>query len=186
MTFELVLIDIPGVTYRLVQGVVKHIIPAVSSTNAVIAAACVTEAFKLASSCCSSLNNYMVFNDIDGVYTYTYEAERKEDCIVCSPASRPKYINVIHDGIKLSEFMEILTGAEYQMKSPGVRAVIDGKNRTLYMSTVASIEESTRENLKKSLKELNLINDTKLIITDPTRPTALEMILKYTEIDDTL
>lgn len=23
------------------------------------------------------LNNYMVFNDVDGLYTYTFEAERK-------------------------------------------------------------------------------------------------------------
>ena len=145
-----------------------------------------TEAFKLASSCCSTLNNYMVFNDIDGIYTYTYEAERKEDCIVCSPASRPKYINVMHDGLKLSEFLDILTGVQYQMRSPGVLSVIHNKNRTLYMSTPASIEEITRVNLKKSLKELSLINGTKLIITDSTRPTSLELILKYSKIDDQL
>lgn len=59
-------IGILGVTYRLAQGVVKHIIPAVASTNAVIAAACALEVFKLASSCATKLDNYMVFNDTDG------------------------------------------------------------------------------------------------------------------------
>lgn len=64
-------------TYRLTQGVVKRIIPAVASTNAVIAAACASEVFKLATSACTPMNNYCVFNDIDGIYTYTYEHEKK-------------------------------------------------------------------------------------------------------------
>ncbi|KPP77942.1 NEDD8-activating enzyme E1 catalytic subunit-like, partial [Scleropages formosus] len=68
--------NITGVTYRLTQGVVKRIIPAVASTNAVIAAACASEVFKIASSTYIPLNNYLVFNDVDGLYTYTFEAER--------------------------------------------------------------------------------------------------------------
>lgn len=70
-------LGITGVTYRLTQGVVKRIIPAVASTNAVIAAACSTEVFKLATSACTPMNNYCVFNDSDGIYTYTYEQEKK-------------------------------------------------------------------------------------------------------------
>lgn len=38
-----------------------------------------------------------------------------------------------------------------QLKSPGVITQVDGKNRTLYMSTVKSLEEATKPNLKKSL-----------------------------------
>ena len=69
--------SIRGVTYRVTQGVVKRIIPAVASTNAVIAAVCATEVFKIATSAYIPLNNYLVFNDVDGLYTYTFEAERK-------------------------------------------------------------------------------------------------------------
>lgn len=178
------MLGISGVSYRLVQGVIKNIIPAVASTNAVIAAACVTEAFKLASSCCATLNNYMMFNDVDGVYTYTYEAEKKDDCIVCSPAFRPKYVDVPHDGMKLSEIIEYLSENQYQMKNPGIVAVFPEKNRTLYISNVPSIEKTTKDNLKKTLKELNLINGTKLIITDSTRPLPLEIILRFSEINN--
>lgn len=41
--------NITGVDFRLTQGVIKRIIPAVASTNAIIAGCCVLEALKLAS-----------------------------------------------------------------------------------------------------------------------------------------
>jgi hypothetical protein len=46
---------------------------------------------------------------------------------------------------KLQEFIDqLINDPSYQMKSPGVTTCIGGKNKTLYISRVASIEEATR------------------------------------------
>lgn len=170
--------NISGVTYRLVQGVVKNIIPAVSSTNAVIAAACATEVFKIATSCCMPLNNYMVFNDVDGIYTYTYAAEKKEDCLVCSQVT--KTLELSNGSAKLQELIDRLCEDPiYQMRSPGITAVINGKNRTLYLPHVASIERQTRDNLKKSLTEIGLADGSEIAVADVTNPNTVVFTLKF-------
>jgi NEDD8-activating enzyme E1 len=54
--------NIKGVTLKLTQGVVKRIIPAIAATNAIIAAACVNEVFKIATRSANYLDNYMMYN----------------------------------------------------------------------------------------------------------------------------
>uniref|UniRef100_A0A8C1GQ22 NEDD8-activating enzyme E1C n=1 Tax=Cyprinus carpio TaxID=7962 RepID=A0A8C1GQ22_CYPCA len=158
-------------------GVVKRIIPAVASTNAVIAAACATEVFKIATSAYVPLNNYMVFNDVDGLYTYTFEAERKENCSACSQV--PQDLQFLPSA-KLQEVLDYLTeNASLQMKSPAITTTLDGKNKTLYLQTVASIEERTRPNLSKTLKELGLVDGQELAVADVTTPQTVLFKLNF-------
>ncbi|XP_059475950.1 NEDD8-activating enzyme E1 catalytic subunit isoform X2 [Neocloeon triangulifer] len=167
---------ISGVDYKLVQGVVKNIIPAVASTNASIAAVCASEVFKLATSVCKPLNDYVGLNQSDGVYTFAYSNMKNEDCLVCA-----RKVNVlkIKGEAKLEELLSTLcqdNGA--RMKNPALTANINGKQTTLYLSTVPSIEKSTRPNLKKSLIELGLINGNEIIVADETTPLPVTFKLQ--------
>ncbi|XP_017566860.1 NEDD8-activating enzyme E1 catalytic subunit isoform X1 [Pygocentrus nattereri] len=170
--------NITGVTYRLTQGVVKRIIPAVASTNAVIAAACGTEVFKIASSAYGTLNNYLVFNDVDGLYTYTFEAEKKENCSACSQVPQDMHFS---PSATLQEVLNYLTDStSLQMKSPDITTTLDGRNKTLYLQTIASIEERTRPNLGRTLKELGLVDGQELAVADVTTPQTVLFKLSFT------
>lgn len=57
---------------------------------------------------------------------------------------------------------------------------LDGRNKTLYMSTVQSIEERTRPNLKLTLKELNVENGQEMNVVDQTNPNAVTIRISYT------
>uniref|UniRef100_A0A8C8FTF3 NEDD8-activating enzyme E1 catalytic subunit n=1 Tax=Oncorhynchus tshawytscha TaxID=74940 RepID=A0A8C8FTF3_ONCTS len=142
--------SITGVTYRLTQGVVKRIIPAVASTNAVIAVACSTEVFKIASSTYIPLNNYLVFNIVDGLYTYTFEAERKENCSACSQVPQDLQFP---PSAKLQEVLEYLTENTKTLK---------GKMRALYVC------------------ELGLSDGQELAVADVTTPQTVLFKLKLT------
>uniref|UniRef100_A0A8C7SW01 NEDD8-activating enzyme E1 catalytic subunit n=1 Tax=Oncorhynchus mykiss TaxID=8022 RepID=A0A8C7SW01_ONCMY len=161
--------NITGVTYRLTQGEEYH---------TVTTSACSTEVFKMASSAYIPLNNYLVFNDVDGLYTYTFEAERKENCSACSQVPQDLQFP---PSAKLQEVLEYLTeNASLQMKSPAITATLEGKNKTLYLQTVASIEERTRPNLCKTLKELGLSDGQELAVADITTPQTVLFKLKLT------
>lgn len=56
---------------------------------------------------------------------------------------------------------------------------LDGKNKTLYISTVKNIEERTRPNLKLSLQELNVQNGQELTVADQTNPNSVTIRIKY-------
>ena len=65
------------------MGVVKNIIPAIASTNALISAACVLEVVKILSGCNHVLDNYMQYTGQNSVNTVTFQSERTDTCMVC-------------------------------------------------------------------------------------------------------
>ncbi len=156
--------DIEGVTYSMTQGVVKNIIPAIASTNAIIAASCCNEAFKIASNSAPALgfpdNNYMMYSGNDSIYTYTFKHEKKDDCPVCG--NLPKDLDAdSHMTLgDLVESLAVLPGA--QLKKPSLRS----GTKTLYMQSPASLEEQTRPNLKLTLQELGLGDGDEIGVTD--------------------
>lgn len=155
---------IPGVTYSLTQGVVKNIIPAIASTNAIIAASCCNEALKLATTCAPSLGfaeNYMMYSGNDSIYTHTFAHEKKDDCPVCGDVARDIDVN---PDWTLQELLDSLSDRpEAQLKNPSIRA----QGKTLYMRSPASLEEATRHNLVERLKDLGLENGNEVSVTDP-------------------
>ncbi|KAI2796979.1 NEDD8-activating protein uba3 [Blomia tropicalis] len=150
---------IDGVSYRLTQGVVKNIIPAVASTNSVIASACATEVFKLATASAPLLHNYMVFNDSCGIYTYTYEAEQKPDCSVCSNLPQNLSVSKL---ITLQQLIALLK-ERFNMESPSITTITASGMQTLYMKSLGAALEA---NLNRTLLELNLVNGQRLLAFD--------------------
>lgn len=152
-----------------------------ASTNQCIANICATEVFKLATSCSQYLNNYVVFNQSEGIYSYVFEAEKKPDCMGCNRNATMRRSLEFKSSDKLQKVIDYLCeNIEYQMKSPALTATkMDGTgSKTLYMSSIKSIEEMTRSNLEKTLDELALVNGQEILIADLTTPQTLIFNLK--------
>ena len=72
----------------------------------------------------------------------------------------------------------LVESPKYQMKAPGLTTVVEGHSKTLYMQNVKSIEERTKPNLKKTLKELGLTDGQELVVADVTTPSSLVFLLQ--------
>jgi NEDD8-activating enzyme E1 len=170
--------NIPGVTYSLTQGTVKNIIPAIASTNAIIAGSCCLEALKIATNMAPPLgfkDNFMSYDGTEGIYTNTFEYERKEDCPVCGNVAKPLKVD---PKWTLQELIESLsTNAAAQLKKPSIRA----DDKSLYMQFPPQLEELTRPNLDKKLRDdLGLMQGSEIAITDSAFPSLVfRFILQF-------
>jgi len=151
---------IDGVTYMLTMGVVKNIIPAVASTNAIISAACANECIKYLTFCSQNLNTYWMYMGSHSVHSHTFVYEQKEDCPVCTGTVRKVSVKKSET---LNEFMQrYLKDGSLRLQSP---SIVSATGTTLYMPRPPALERATRPNLDKPLSSL-LDGDEELTVTD--------------------
>mmetsp|Transcript_25626 Transcript_25626/g.28697 ORF Transcript_25626/g.28697 Transcript_25626/m.28697 type:complete len:510 (+) Transcript_25626:40-1569(+) len=169
--------NIDGVTYMLTMGVVKNIIPAVASTNAIVSAACVLEAIKILSYCSQTLNSYMMYMGSEGVYSHTFVYERKNECPVCSSKVRSM---TVPSTMTLNELIQQLCDEEgdLRLKSPSMTSA----SKILYMQKPPALESSSRPNLDKPLQSL-IMDGEEIAVTDPVLQHAhLSLVIRYDSI----
>ena len=75
--------NIEGVTPMLALGVTKNVIPAIASTNALVAAATCNEAFKILTGCNPHLSNYMLYKGGTFIGCETEVLAKKPTCEAC-------------------------------------------------------------------------------------------------------
>jgi ubiquitin-activating enzyme E1 C len=109
---------IEGVTYAFTLGVAKKIIPAIASTNALVAATCVHEALKYITRASQTLDNWLQYAGGEGVAASALTYARTDGCAVCCkpevevrlPRSAPLEALVRHEKLRLRNAEVFLPG----------------------------------------------------------------------------
>ncbi|OBA23786.1 hypothetical protein METBIDRAFT_76735 [Metschnikowia bicuspidata var. bicuspidata NRRL YB-4993] len=161
---------IANVTRSLALGVAKHIVPAVASTNAVIAAACLNEVFKLVTSCNPVLDNYMMYLGDDAIFTYTYAHSKKATCAVCGSDARrlaAKRWWTVRDLLD-----ELRERPEFLLRAPSVATA----RRSIYMALPAALRAQTAPNLARRLASLVDAGE-EMVVTDLALPICMRLVV---------
>ncbi|KAK1294674.1 NEDD8-activating enzyme E1 catalytic subunit [Acorus calamus] len=141
------LFGISGVTYSLTQGVVKNIVPAIASTNAIVSAACTLEALKIMTDCSKTMSNYLMYNGTEGIHSKMTAFDRDKDCLVCGPG----ILIELDTSVTLSKFIDLLGEHPKLLLS---KPSITHRGNNLYMQAPPVLEEMTRSNLNLLLFDL--------------------------------
>nr|CAB3472812.1 unnamed protein product [Digitaria exilis] len=136
------------------EGVVKNIIPAIASTNAIISAACALEAFKLVSGCSKSVSNYLTYNGLEGTHIKVTEFVRDKDCLVCGPGTLIELDTSSTLAEQLDLLWQFIKMLEEHPKLRISKASVTHEGNNLYMQSPEVLEQMTRPNLSVPMFEL--------------------------------
>lgn len=109
---------IDGVTKSKTLGVIKNIIPAIASTNAIISAQCCNEAFKFLTGCNPNMKDSMFYNGENGVLCETDEYYKLPDCPVCGIRIEEFELDGEKDGKSTLEEIATRIRDKYSLKMP--------------------------------------------------------------------
>lgn len=151
---------IQGVTFSLTQQVVKNIIPAIAATNALIAASCCNEAFKVLTRCSMGLDNYFMYMGQTGVNTHTFNYNQEPDCLVCGSKPLSFRLDPSTDVRGLRRKLRLDSRSKF--KDPSIA----GSGKVLWMAK-AIMRDMYKANLSKPLSEL-IKDGEQLTVTDRT------------------
>jgi ubiquitin-activating enzyme E1 C len=174
--------NIGGVTYQLTLGVVKRIIPAVASTNALISGALVQETLKLMSFGGPVLENYFMYMGTQGCYCSTINYEVNEKCMVHMQYKGESVTVEMSGDATLQEFLDHLCARDdMKLSSPTVTSAAG----PVFMQRPKALREAHAPKLVKSLKTLAsdgvFLDGEELVVTDPIVPGVLKVVLRLNE-----
>ena len=156
------------------MGVIKNIIPAIASTNALIAAAAVNEAFKIATSAAPLLDNYMLFNGEDGSYCNTQQFSRNPSCEVCG--NPPRELQVDPEAQFQSVLDQLMNTPQYALQNP--RLLIE--DRVLYMrAKMTQLRALYDGNLEQTVGSLLQHGDMLTVSDDALPNSSLNFTIKF-------
>jgi len=167
---------IAGVTLMHTQGVIKNIIPAIASTNAIVAAACANEALKIVCNCAPYLNNNLMYMGGQGLYAPTFKYERNPQCLVCGSG----VVLEVSRSATLTMMMEQMgEDARLRLKKPSLRVEGGKRGDSIYMRGI--LEDDYKPNLDMAVSEF-FDSGAELTVTDPSVPGVVKLIVNFTDV----
>ena len=148
--------DIDPPDYNKTMGVIKNIIPAIASTNAIIAAGCANEALKLVTFASQTMCDFHFYLGADGASSSTFQWEKDDDCMVCNMCDcnvQVREKTTLRDLRKLvSDKMEVIEESITMNPHPEAAKEIGAGAQLLWAK--GPLKDLTQENLDLTLSDL--------------------------------